>query len=206
MVPERRRPPDRPLQDCPGAQGLYPLGTLARTLWRRNPAEPDYIATSAWVSGDRTSPKAPNLRQHSGPTLGSRPADDANQGPSARRRFPSYRGLGAPQHCPLGMALLATFPTRSRMSVTQEYSFPAASRGSEAPGPTCQLLKPTSFTAKKTPEGPPGGGRYKPTQLDMQSVRTEQSDDAQGFFGSTTPPRSTTRCCKALLDSSACRP
>jgi hypothetical protein len=33
-----------------------------------------------------------------------------------------------------------------------------------------------------------GGGRSKPTQPNTKSVRTEQPDDAQDFFGSTTPP------------------
>jgi hypothetical protein len=69
-----------------------------------------------------------------------------------------------------------------------------------------QPLELTSFTAKKTPEGPPWEGRSKPTQPNMQSVKTEQPNDAQGFFGSTTPPWSIVRRCKALLDFSACRP
>jgi hypothetical protein len=30
------------------ARGLYPSGTLAHTLRRRNPTEPDYATTSAW--------------------------------------------------------------------------------------------------------------------------------------------------------------
>ena len=68
-----------------------------------------------------------------------------------------------------------------------------------------QPLKPTSFTAKKTLEGPVGGGLSKVTQPDTQSVRTEQPDDAQGFFGSKTPRRSTAYRCKTSLDSGACR-
>jgi len=107
----------------------------------------------------------------------------------------------------LGTALPATFPIRSRTEHdTRRHSFPAASRGSEAPGPVRQPLEPTSFTAKKTPEGPPGGSRSKPTQPDTQSVRTEQPNDAQSFFGSTTPPQSTVRRCKPLLDSGTYRP
>jgi hypothetical protein len=81
-----------------------------------------------------------------------------------------------------------------------------ASKGSEASGPTHQPLELTSFTAKKTLQGPSRGGQSKSTQPDTQSVRTEQLDDAQGFFGSTTPPRSIVRRCKVLLDSGACRP
>ena len=81
-----------------------------------------------------------------------------------------------------------------------------ASRGWAAPMPTHQPLEPTSFATKKTPEYPPGGGRSKPTQPDTQSVRTEQTYDAQGFFGSTTLPRSTEHRCKTLLDSDVCRP
>jgi hypothetical protein len=68
----------------------------------------------------------------------------------------SYRGSGAPRRCPLGTALPATFLTRSRTGRdTRRQSFPMASTGLEAPGPTRQPLKPTSFTSKKTPEGPP---------------------------------------------------
>jgi hypothetical protein len=47
--------------------------------------------------------------------------------------------------------------------VTQEDKLPTASRGWAAPRPTRQPLEPTSFATKKTPEGPPGGGRSKPT-------------------------------------------
>ena len=69
-----------------------------------------------------------------------------------------------------------------------------------------QPLKLTSFTTKKTLEVPPRGGWSNPTPPDTHSVRTEQPNDAQGFFSSTTPPRSTTRHYKALLDSgNACR-
>jgi hypothetical protein len=39
--------------------GTIPSGTLARTLWRRNPAKPDYNATSAWDSGVCLSTEAP---------------------------------------------------------------------------------------------------------------------------------------------------
>jgi hypothetical protein len=81
-----------------------------------------------------------------------------------------------------------------------------ASRGWAAPRPTRQPMELTSFTTMKTPEGPPEGGQSKPTQSDMQSVRTEQPDDTQGFFGSTTLPRSTAHRCKTLLDSGARRP
>jgi hypothetical protein len=80
--------------------------------------------------------------------------------------------------------------------MTQEEKLPTASRGWTAPRPARHPLEPTSFITKKTLEGPPGGGRSKPTQPDTQSVRIEQSDDTQGFFGSTTPPRSIERCCK----------
>jgi len=144
------------------ARGLYPSGTLARTLWRRIPTEPDYAATSAWGSGARPSPEAPNLRQHSSPALGSCPTNDASQGSCPKRRALSYRGSGAPRRCSLGTALPATFPTRSRTG-RDTRSFPMAFRGSEAPGPTRQPLELTSFTAKNTPEGPPGGGQSKPT-------------------------------------------
>jgi hypothetical protein len=188
----------------PGAEGIYPSGTLARTLQRRSPTKPDYTATSAWGSGARPSLEAPDLRQHSNLALRSYTANDTSQGPGKRRHAPSYRGSPA---LPLGHDIAATFPTRSRTGRdTRRQSFPAASRGSEAPGPMRQPLEPTSFTAKKTPEGPPGGGRCKLTQPDTQSVITEQPDDAQGFFGSTTRPHSMVHCCKALLDSGACRP
>jgi hypothetical protein len=110
-----------------------------------------------------------DLRQHFGSALGSCPASDASQGTGARRHAPSYRGSGAPRRCPLGMALPPTFPTRSRTSYDiRRQSFPAASSGSEDTGPVHQPLEPTSFTAKKTLEGLPGGGQSKPTQPDTQ--------------------------------------
>ena len=69
-----------------------------------------------------------------------------------------------------------------------------------------QPLELTFFTTKKTPEGPPGEVRSKPTQPDMQSVIIEQSDDAQGFFGTKTPSQFMAHRWKTLLDSSARRP
>jgi hypothetical protein len=163
--------------------------------------------TSAWHSGARPNPEAPDLQQHPGPGLGSCPGNDASQGPGTRRHAPRHRGSRAPRCCPLGTTLPATFPTRSRTGRdTRRQSFPMSSRGSEAPGLTRQPLEPTSFTTKKTPKGRPGGGWSKLTQPNTQSVRTEQLDDAQGFFSSTTPPRSTAHRCKALLDSGVCRP
>jgi hypothetical protein len=77
---------------------------------------------------------------------------------------------------------------------------------SEAFGTAHQPLEPTSLAIKKTPEGAPRGGRSKLTQPDTQRVRTGQPDDAQGFFGSMTSPRSTEHRCKTLLDSGTCRP
>ena len=151
---------DRPLQDCSRAHGLYPSGTLMRTLWRRNPTEPDYVVTSAWGSRARPSPKVPDLPRHSGSAPSSYPANDTNQGQGTRIRAPNYRGSGAPRCYSLGPALLATFPTRSCMG---RQSFPMASRRSGAPEPTRQPLEPTSFTAKKTLEGPHRGGWSKPT-------------------------------------------
>jgi hypothetical protein len=56
--------------------------------------------------------------------------------------------------------------------------------------PTHWPLKLAAFTAKKPPEGAPGGGRSKPTELDTQHVRTEEPDDTQGFFSSMTTSRS----------------
>ena len=66
-----------------------------------------------------------------------------------------------------------------------------ASWGLGSSGPARKPLEPTSFITKKTLEGPPGRGQSKPTQPDTQSVRTEQPDDAQGFFGTKTPQWST---------------
>jgi hypothetical protein len=97
----------------PRAQGPYPSGTLTRTLRRRNLAEPDYATTSISSSGAHPSLESPDLRQHFDPVLGSCTASNASQGSGARRRAPSYRGLGAPRRCPLGTILPATFPTRS---------------------------------------------------------------------------------------------
>jgi hypothetical protein len=78
----------------PRPRGLYPSGTLTRTLQRRNLAEPDYATTSISSSGAHPSPEAPDLRQHSGLVLGSCPASNASQGLGTRRRAPSYRAQG----------------------------------------------------------------------------------------------------------------
>ena len=162
-----KTPRPTPLGSLEGL-GDIPIGYARAHPLRRNLAEPDSTAPFAWGSGACPSPEAPDLHQHTAPALGSCLANDASQGLGARRRVLSYRGSGAPRRCPLGMALPATFPTRSRTGCdTRRQSFPVASRGSEAPGPARQLLELTSLIAKKTQEGPPQGGRSKPTQPDM---------------------------------------
>ena len=75
--------------------------------------------------------------------------------------------------------------------VTQEDKLPSASGGSGASRPMHQPLEPTSFAIKKTLEGVSVGGRSKLTQPNTQCVRIGQPDNAQGFFGSMTSPRST---------------
>jgi hypothetical protein len=119
----------------------------------------------------------------------------------------SLVSLTGPQRCSLGAALPTAPLTGSCPGHdTRRQSFPSASRGSGASRPTCQPLEPISSVTKKTLEGPPRGGQSKPTQPHMQSVRIEQLDNAQGFFGSKTPSRSTTHRYKTLLDSGARRP
>ena len=39
------------------ARGLCPLGTLACTLWQRDPAKPNLATTTAWGLGARPSPR-----------------------------------------------------------------------------------------------------------------------------------------------------
>jgi hypothetical protein len=128
----------------------------------------------------------PNRREPS--VNPSCPAYDASQGSGARRQAPSYRGSGAPKHYASGVALLATPMIGSRMGRDTRRQVSSASRGWVAPRPARQVLEPTSFTSKKAPEGSPRGGQSMPTQPNMQSVRTEQLDDAQGFIGSMIPP------------------
>jgi hypothetical protein len=54
-----KRPPYRLLQDRPGAQGLYPSGTLTRTIRPRNLAKPKHAKASAQGSGARPSLRLP---------------------------------------------------------------------------------------------------------------------------------------------------
>ena len=126
-------PPDRPLQDRPGARGLYPLGMLARTLRPRNLAKLELAAASAQGSGAHQSLRLP-MNGKPEPDPWFLPGLRCQPRPGTRRHAPSCRGSGAPQHCPLGMALSATFLTRSRTERdTRRQSFPTASRGSEDP-------------------------------------------------------------------------
>jgi hypothetical protein len=75
--------PDQPLQDRPGARGLYPSGTLTRTLRLRNLPEPKQTKASAQGSGARPSLTLPTTRNLSS-VLDSYLAYDANQGPGTR--------------------------------------------------------------------------------------------------------------------------
>jgi hypothetical protein len=73
---------------------------------------------------------------------------------------------------------------------------PAASGSSRASGPARQPPEPTSFATKKTPEGLTREGQSKLTPSNMQSVRTEQPDDAQASSAPRHldgPRRTTTR-------------
>jgi hypothetical protein len=157
MVPERWRPPDRPLQDCPGARELYPSGTLARALWEET-----------WPS--LTPPRPPLGARGLAQALRLLIYDDTSARPlapapptmpakaQAQEDIPrAAEARGLPGALLLGTTLPTTFPTRSRTRHdTRRQSFPAAFRGLEAPGPARQPLELTSFTAKKTLEGPPG--------------------------------------------------
>jgi len=98
---------------------------------------------------------------HPGPALGSCLANDASQGPGARRQAPSHQCSGAPSRHSLGMAL-PTAPLKGSCPGhdTRRQSFPLASRGSGASGPTRRPLEPTSFTTKKTPEGSYSGAPW----------------------------------------------
>jgi hypothetical protein len=79
------------------ARSLAPSGKKTRPSlsWPRPPP------------GARWFARAPGTQStmHPGPTLGSCPANDASQGPSARRQAPGYRCSGAPRRRSLGAAL-----------------------------------------------------------------------------------------------------
>jgi hypothetical protein len=158
MVPKQRRPPDRPLRDRLGAQGLCPSSTLVHTLWQRDPAEPDSTIASA---GARGLPRALGSRSTTSPrpALGSCLTNNTSQGPGSRREASGYRCPGPPWHRPLGVPLPTAPPIGSRSGRdTRRQSFPTTSKGSGAFGPTCQPLEPTSFTTKKTLECLTWGG------------------------------------------------
>jgi hypothetical protein len=117
--------------------------------------------------------------------LGSHPAYDTSQGSGARRHAPSHRGSGAPKHYPRAQRCQPLFRQGHARGMMQEDKL-LHSRGSRAPKPARQPIEPASFATKKSPESAPGGGWSKPTQPFTQSVRTEQPNDAQGFFCSMT--------------------
>jgi hypothetical protein len=198
-----KKTPDRPLQDRLGARGLCPSGTLARTLWLRDPAELDSTTASAWGSG---LPRALGFRSTSppGPALGSCSANDVSQGPGTRRQVPGYRCPGTSWRCSRGVPLPDAPPTGSHPGRdTRRQSFP---RPSGAFGPAHQPLEPTSFATKKTPEGLTRGTLVQANTVLHTECQNRAVERRPGFFGTKTPQRSMPHRCKTLLDSGARRP
>ena len=143
----RPRDPRLIPQDRPGARGLYPSGTLMRTLRSRGRAEPEQACRLCLTLRGSPEPKAPNRRGLE-PILGLSPALGASQGPGARRHTPSHRGSRAPQRCPVSAALSTTPLTGSRMVHDTRGQNPSDGfRGSGAPRPARQPLKPGAFAA-----------------------------------------------------------
>jgi hypothetical protein len=112
MVSDRETP-DRPLQNHPGARGLYASGTLMRTLGQRNQAEPEHARHLCLELGGSPEPQAPDRRE---------PRPDPWLPPGLRRQPRPGRKktrleppkLGVLWRCPLGAALPATPPPRTR--------------------------------------------------------------------------------------------
>ena len=159
--------------------------------------------------GARGLPRVLGSRSTAPPglTLGSCPANDASQGPGTRRQALGNRCLGAPKRCSLGVPLPTAPLTGSRPGRdTRRQSFPRPPGDQGLPGPHVSPWSRPPLPPRRLQKVSPGGGRSKPTPSDTQSVRTEQTDDAQGFFGSKTPQWSMAHCCRSSLDSDACRP
>jgi hypothetical protein len=189
------RPPTDPFRTAQGL-GVIPIG-YAHT----HPRTKELGRARA-----RPSPRLP-IDENLDLTLGPFPASNVSQGSGARRHALSHRGSGAPRRCPLRVALPAILPIGShtgRDTRRQTPPWPLGARGlpglsvnlwSRPPSPPRRLLKAHLREASPSRQQP-----------DTQRVRTEQSNDAQGFIGSTTPRRLTEHHCKTLLDSGACRP
>jgi hypothetical protein len=110
--------------------------------------------------------------------------------PGCKKTCPELSRLGAPWHCPLCIALSATFSTRScTRRDTRRQSFPVASRGSEARewqqvGPMSGRLN----AARRTDldERPP---KKAPTCSSDTCVRSSDKDEGNQGQHLPVPPR-----------------
>jgi hypothetical protein len=92
---------------------------------------------------------------------------------------------------PMGAALSSTLLTKSHMGHDTRGQNPSVSfRGSGAFGLARQSLTLDAFATTEVSRRALGGGQSKLTRPDGQSIRAKQPNDAQGFSGSTTMPRS----------------
>jgi hypothetical protein len=147
-------------------RGLCPSGTLARTIWQRDPPEPDSTTASAGAQG---IPRALGSRNtaHPGPTLSSCPANDASQDPGTRRQAPGYRCPGTPWRRSRGVPQPTTPSTGSRLRRdTRRQIFPRPPRALGLPGPRVSPRSRPPSPLRRLQKVSPGGARSKPTTSD----------------------------------------
>jgi hypothetical protein len=162
--PHGSRPKGPPADPSRITWGLYPSGTLVRTLRPRNLTELGHSAAPAQGSG-----ACPGLRLliDDTPKLGPwfLPGLRHQPRPGCKKTSPE----------PLRQGRSKTIGSCTGRDIRRQASH------------SLQGLD-DSLCYQEDSRRSTGGGRSKPTQPDMKSVRTEQPDDAQDFFGSTTPP------------------
>jgi hypothetical protein len=155
-----KRTPGQSLQDCLGAQGLYPSGKLVCTLTPSYLPKPKHTKASAQGSGAR-----PGLRL----LINGKPEPDPWLLPGLRcqprpghkktRPEPSRLGGSLMQH--FGHGLVGRSPNRVMHEARHKKT--SSPRPLGASRPMRQPLEPTSLTTEKTLEGAPGEGQSKPT-------------------------------------------
>ena len=152
------------------ARGLHPLGALAGTLRLRHQSLSTPCA-SAWDSGARPSPRLP-IEGSMDPILSSFLAFGSSKGPGSRQTPRATKARGLPGTAPRARRCQPLFRKGHALGVTQEAKLLHQPRGLQGFWARVSAPKPAVFATKKPPEGASGEEWSKPTQPDIQRVRT----------------------------------